>query len=505
MPELSFLIAHSLFGLFFVCALALWLYAVHAYWILWIIARNRKLAPTVRENSTPDTWPDVVTQIPLYNEANVAERVMRAVAAMEYPGCHTVQVLDDSTDETCAIVDAVADDLRCSGCDVEVVRRSSRTGFKAGALAEGMRHSTAPFLAVFDADFVPSRDFLLRTVGVMQSAPQVGFVQGRWTFLNEGDSILTRAQAIGLDSHFVLEQNARGSHPSLFMNFNGTAGVWRREAIDEAGGWSAATLTEDLDLSYRVQLCGWNGVFLKELQVPGELPATLAGFKSQQFRWAKGSAQTAIRLLPALLRAKLPIMTKVEAFVHLTHYAVHLFLLVIIILVPLIAAMGVNQEFFAEVGILIAFAAVAPAVFYAVGQALLHPDWPIRLLRIPAITIANMGLAISNARAVLEAIIGRQSSFIRTPKSGDCETRRYRVRFPVPPLAEIALGVYAGIGLWFAVEHRLWGIAYFCLLAVVALTTVGMFSLRELWQSRVRVKNSRDIPATSSLNPPITP
>lgn len=322
----------TLFGLIYLCAaLMLAVYALHAYGILGVLFRHTPKANRTRREcfvkgdqilQGRKNWPEVVTQIPLYNEANVATRIMRAAARMEYPGRHAIQVLDDSDDETRETVDRVAMELRREGKNVEVLRRPNRQGFKAGALAYGMEGCRAPFLAVFDADFVPEPDFLMRTVPFFFGDPVTGFVQGRWTFLNEADSLLTRAQGMGLDSHFAIEQDARSSHPAFFMNFNGTAGVWRRAAIESAGGWSAETLTEDLDLSYRVQLAGWRGVFLNDLPVPGELPARFSGFKSQQFRWAKGSMQTAVKLFPTLWCSNLPVTAKAEAFFHLDRKSV---------------------------------------------------------------------------------------------------------------------------------------------------------------------------------------
>lgn len=489
-----FLEAASLFYL--VAALALAAYALHAYGILAVLTRHvsgsRRSSRNLEQEGQAALrkaghWPDVITQLPIYNEANVAARVIRAAAAMDYPGRHTVQVLDDSDDETREVVDAVAEELRGEGKSVEVVRRADRTGFKAGALAHGMESSGAPLLAVFDADFVPPGNFLLRTVPYFSADEEVGFVQGRWSFLNERDSILTRAQGVGLDSHFAIEQSARCSHPAMFMNFNGTAGIWRRSAIDNAGGWSAETLTEDLDLSYRVQLAGWRGHYLNDLPVPGELPPTFAAYKSQQFRWAKGSMQTAVRLLPAIVRSKLPAIAKFEAFFHLTHYTVHPLLFLVVILAPLLAFAGGGVALPGIAGWILLLSAFAPTLFYGAGQAILHRDWPVRLLRLPALTLAGMGLAAANSRAIAEALIGHRSAFIRTPKRGDKESRRYRVKFPVPPAFEFALGLYALAGVWFAWRAGHTGIAHFGLLAAASFLYMGGLSLREIFQGRREV------------------
>ncbi len=473
---------------YLIAASALALYALHAYGILAVLIRyfsasctkNLSLEKVGRDILERDgIWPDVVTQLPLYNEANVAARVMRAAAAMEYPGRHLIQVLDDSDDETAAVVNAVAEDLRRDGHQIEVIRRVDRSGFKAGALAFGMSCDDAPFLAIFDADFVPPTDFLTRTVPIFFADQKAGFVQGRWTFFNGNDSILTRAQGVGLDSHFAIEQAARSSHPTMFMNFNGTAGIWRRSAIEDAGGWSSSTLTEDLDLSYRVQLQGWRGHYLNDLPVAGELPTTFSAYKSQQFRWAKGSMQTAIRLLPRIFHSEMSLIAKVEAFFHLTHYVVHPLLMILVLLAPILATAGGGLALPGSAGWILLVAAFAPTFFYAVGQGRLHRNWLLRLANLPTLTLAGMGLAATNARAIAEACLGHESAFIRTPKKGDQETRCYRVKFPVPPLFELALGFYSVAGVWFAWQAGHPGIAQFGLLAAASFFYMGSFSFCE--------------------------
>lgn len=274
-------------------------YAVHRLHLLRLRGRYVSPAP-----GKLDRWPDLTIQLPLYNETNVAERLIESAARLEYPGKLDIQVLDDSTDETTCLVTGAVERLRSSGIAIDHVRRGSRDGFKAGALALGMTRSTSELFAVFDADFVPPPDTLLRMVPEFADR-SVGMVQARWGHLNRGDGLLTRAQAIFLDAHFAIESAARYA-AGHFFNFNGTAGVWRRTAIEDAGGWSASTLTEDLDLSYRAQLAGWKFVFLQDVEVPAELPPTISAFQEQQFRWAKGSIQTARRLLVRILRAHIP-------------------------------------------------------------------------------------------------------------------------------------------------------------------------------------------------------
>ena len=331
--------AHLLFFFYAGASVGLFLYGANCYVMLALFLRShrasaRAAARTIAEAEArfvhPEGLPLVTTQIPLFNEANVAERAIRAAARIDYP-CdrHEIQVLDDSTDETREIVDRTVRELQARGHCIVVLRRTDRTGFKAGALAAALRVATGEFLAIFDADFVPPPRFLRDTLPFFLADDRMGLVQARWGHLNADDSVLTRAQAIGIDGHFTVEQSAR-TFNGLLMNFNGTAGIWRRRAILDAGGWSADTLTEDLDLSYRAQLAGWRTHFLSELEVPGELPDGVAAFKSQQFRWAKGSIQTAKKLLPRLWRDRdRSVWVKIQATLHLTHYAVHPLMLVV--------------------------------------------------------------------------------------------------------------------------------------------------------------------------------
>ncbi len=434
-------------ALYFLASAILLVYAANAYFMVWACLRNRRVL--AEKNSVTlgngqailneaGEWPSVTTQIPLFNEVAVADRVIRAVAAMTYPK-HDIQVLDDSTDETCAVVDRVAEELRRKGVHIEVIRRHVRTGYKAGALAEGLLRSQSGFLAIFDADFIPPPDFLLRTVPHLVASPRAGWVQARWGHLNEEETILTQAQAVGIDGHFAIDQGARGGGGSLYMNFNGTCGIWRRVAIEDAGGWTADTLTEDLDLSYRAQLRGWKGLYLPDVVVPGELPGDVAAFKSQQFRWAKGSIQTALKLAPALLRAKTSFLTKAQAWFHLTHYAIHpiilLFAATSMIMLWINPAPGRAWNIFALPVVLLS---LAPTAFYASGQWILHRDWPGRLLRLPILILAGIGLAISNSIAVYEAVAGKTTPFHRTPKQGDAQRRCYKAQASVSVLSEVA-------------------------------------------------------------------
>ncbi|HEY3756446.1 MAG TPA: glycosyltransferase [Opitutaceae bacterium] len=443
-----------LFAAYVTASLGLFVYGANCYVMVLLFLRTRRkaqhdsaavIAAEARRFERHDLLPMVTTQIPVYNEANVVERAMRAAAGIDYPrDRHEIQVLDDSTDETCAIVDRVAEELRRQGVDLAVVRRSQRQGFKAGALAAGLEIAKGEFVAIFDADFTPPSHFLRWTLPFFFRDPALALVQGRWGHLNDRESPLTRAQAMGIDGHFMIEQSAR-TFNGLLMNFNGTAGLWRRRAIDDAGGWENDTLTEDLDLSYRAQLAGWRTHFVSNLVVPGELPASVGAFKSQQFRWAKGSIQTACKLLPRVYRSPLPLWVKIQATLHLTHYVVHpLMLTVAILALPAMIQLSraVPTGWLILIVALLVISVLAPNSLYFASQRALYRDWARRLLWLPALTCLGVGIGVSNSRAVFEALVGKRSEFVRTPKRGDRAAKRYRVRGTVLPWIEVALGLY---------------------------------------------------------------
>lgn len=446
-------------GLYLLAAGTLMLYGLNCYAMIFLFRRRRRAAERrIREIGegagdlfAPDADPPTVTtQIAVFNELNVVERVVRAACAMRYPaGRHEIQVLDDSTDETGARLDALIGILRADGHDVRVIRRANRIGFKAGALAHGMATARGELLAVFDADFVPPPDYLLRTVPFFRADPELGLVQARWGHLNRRRSLLTRAQSVGIDGHFMVEQAARNWN-GLYMNFNGTAGIWRRSAIDAGGGWQWDTLTEDMDLSYRVQFAGWKTVFLPDLVVPAEIPEDVGAFKSQQFRWAKGSTQTALKLLPELFRRPDPPFRKIQAAFHMTHYFVHPMMLILSVLalpVLLLPNARLGPVLFGILAAALAISMMAPSALYLVSQRAAYRDWPVRILCLPILVVVGVGLAVSNSRAVAEALLGRESPFVRTPKRGEREVKRYRVGVPSLAGFEIGLGLYCAFSL----------------------------------------------------------
>jgi cellulose synthase/poly-beta-1,6-N-acetylglucosamine synthase-like glycosyltransferase len=396
-------------------------------------------------------YPYVVTQLPMYNEKTVAVRVIEAAAAMDYPHSrHEIQVLDDSTDETRTYVDQTAQKLRAQGVHISVIRRKDRIGYKAGALQYGLEQTNAEFVAIFDADFVPSRDFLKKSIFFFIDRPKLGLVQGRWGHLNSNSSLVTRGQAMGIDGHFMVEQAAR-SWNGLFMNFNGTAGIFRKEAIVSCGGWQHDTLTEDMDLSYRMQLKDWEAEYVPELVVPAELPEDINAYKNQQFRWAKGSIQTAIKIIPLLREKKLPFFTFFQSVMHLTHYTVHpLMVMLAILTMPVLFFVKVSMHpvMFGLVLFAMLLATSGPSSMYMISQHFLGNKIRRKILLIPAMMLIGTGLAVNNAKAVMEAFLHKESPFLRTPKKGQNSKSTYRPLKDITWIIEICLGIYCLVGVY---------------------------------------------------------
>jgi len=458
--------------------LALGILAIYSLHRLYLVRLRRSHAAGAAPPPTALHWPSVTVQLPLFNEPNVAARLIDAVAAIRYPGPFSIQLLDDSTDDTTAIVAERVAAHRARGIAIDHIRRSARDGYKAGALAHGMALTESELLAVFDADFVPAPDILERMVPHFGDAG-VGMVQARWTHLNRQQSLLTRVQAIYLDGHFAVESAARHLD-GRFFNFNGTAGIWRRKAIADAGGWSASTLTEDLDLSYRAQLAGWRFVFVPDVQVPAELPSTLSGFQEQQHRWAKGSIQTARKLLGEIARSNLPSRVKSEAFFHLTNNTAYLLTTVVaLLMVPAIVIrqrLGITWTLVFDVAL---FSASTGSVllFYIEGQRWAgRPRPPLREL----LGVLPIGVSISlrNSAAVLEGLVGRGGHFYRTPKQGS-RLAPMRERLPRLPVAEgLMAAFFAASAVSFAVARQ-WASLPFIFLFLGGYSYAVAQSLRE--------------------------
>ena len=364
-----------------------------------------------------DEDPMVTIQLPLYNEMYVIERLINAVCEIEYPKDKMeIQILDDSTDETTAIVAKIVEQKKHQGFDISHIRRGTREGYKAGALKEGMKIAKGEYIAIFDADFIPNKEFLKKTLSFFND-DKVGMVQTRWEHLNGDYSIITKAQALALDGHFVIEQSVRNKS-GFFINFNGTGGIWRKSCIEEAGNWHADTLTEDLDLSYRAQLMGWRFVFLKDFTSPAELPSEINALKSQQFRWTKGAVETAKKILPLVWKSKVPLRVKLQSTFHLTNNLVFPFILLAAILnVPLIFVKnsGSHEAYFAIMSLFV-LAFISSFLFYLYSQKDIRTDWRKKIVLFPLFMAGSMGLAVNNSRAVFEGLMNRKSEFVRTPK-----------------------------------------------------------------------------------------
>ena len=416
-----------------------------------------------------DDLPVVTVQLPLFNERYVAERLIDAVHRLDYPRDRLeVQVLDDSTDDTTARARKAVAQARDCGLDIRLIHRTERAGYKAGALQEGLQQARGELVAIFDADFLPTADFLRRTVHHFGDEG-VGMVQARWGYINREYSGLTRAQAVLLDGHFILEHTAR-NRSGRFFNFNGTAGIWRRRAIEDAGGWEHETLTEDLDLSYRAQLRGWRFVFLRDLIAPSELPVEMNAFKSQQHRWAKGSIQTAIKLLPQILRAPLPWHVKHEAFYHLTSNIAYLLMVLLALLMPLATIARLQQGWWIALAVdlpIFLGATFSIILFYWRSQREAGKSAGETLRLLPLVLGLGIGLSVNNAKAVVEALVGHQSPFVRTAKyaiqrNGEGWTSKlYNHR------STLICALELGLGLWFTVA----------IAAVLTHSLRGMFSL----------------------------
>lgn len=419
--------------------------------------------------------PTVTVQLPVYNELYVVERLIRKVAALNYPKEKLeIQVLDDSTDETTDIIQRCVREFRDRGLNIYSIHRKKRDGYKAGALKEGLRSAHGEFVAVFDADFLPDSDFLTKCIPHF-SAPRVGMVQTRWGHINENYSLLTKVIAIGIDGHFQIEQDSRYSS-GLFLNFNGTAGIWRRQCIEDAGGWQDDTLTEDLDLSYRAQLRGWKLVFLGDVVSPAEVPVQINAFKRQQFRWAKGSIQCSRKLLPGLLSSEFSIFKKFQALVHLTYYAVHpLMVMLLLLILPIIMLSGQHLSTLYYLNFL-SIGAFGPLSMYAISQRELYKGWKTRMKYLPVLTFLGTGISANNTKAVIEGLFNRKGTFQRTPKFGietdtdEWEGKKYKLSFPMITVIEAGLGAYALVALYFSLRAG----SYF-LVPFLSLYVIGYF------------------------------
>ncbi len=486
---------------YFVLLFILALYGLHRYEVIRTYYRHRRKLPKQPPRRF-EQLPPVTIQLPLYNERFVVERLLEAVLKIDYPRhLLQIQVLDDSTDDTHPFTERLVAGYRALGHPIEYRHRDNRVGFKAGALHEGLETATGELIAIFDADFVPPSDFLMRTVHYFAD-PRIGCLQTRWSYINRESNVLTECQAMLLDGHFVLEQAARCGR-GLFFNFNGTGGILRRAMIDDAGGWQHDTLTEDSDLSYRAQLRGWRFVYLPAIDCPSELPVEMYGFQVQQSRWAKGLTQCARKLLPDILRARLPWRVKLEAFFHLTpNISYPMMMVVSALMLPVMIVrfyMGWLQMVFLDLPLIVAsFWSIS--AFYLLAERELFPKrWRRAVFLLPALLATGVALTVINTRAVMEALLGIQTGFVRTPKYNlgnrqtRVETMKYRRRSGMLPFLEIAIGTYfLGMTL-FAIDIYNFFSVPFLLLFVAGYYWAGVGTLVQEYRDRLRLARRREL------------
>lgn len=483
----------------------LFVYGLNIFYLTFLARRYRHPDPVPPPLSM---LPMVTVQLPVYNERYVARRVVEAVAKLDWPAERLqIQVLDDSTDDTTAIISTVVQQLQQRGVNIEHIRRLHREGFKAGALAEGLRKASGEFIAIFDADFLPATDFLHKTIPHFHD-PQVAFVQTRWAHLNADYGLLTRLQSIAIDAHFAVEQFAR-NRAGFLMNFNGTGGVWRRTDIDLAGGWQADTLTEDLDLSYRVQFVEKGGVYLRDVEVPGEIPHTLNAFRRQQHRWARGSIECARKLLPRLARSEYSLQVKLQGLLHLTGYGIQLLMSLVVLSYPLLLITvepgDIYRPLYALTG-LFTLTFFAPTVYLITGQQALGKAWQTKLKDIVLLSLLGVGMMYHNAAAVLQGLFSRRkATFDRTPKYGILDASQpvaqpegYKLSLSPIVAFELVMVLVNGLTVYMALQQQNWTIAFYAaffmsgLIFVLSLNVIQ--EMRQWRASFLRQEHRRTFP-----------
>ena len=496
-----------LLGAFYiVISVAFFIFGFNLYHLSMITHRHGK-----RKETPPKLngeWPRVTVQLPIYNELYVAERLISVVAALQYPSEKLqIQVLDDSTDETKNLIANAVRRLQEEGVNIEHIHRINRTGFKAGALQNGLLKAAGEFIAIFDADFIPPEDFLIRTVPYLQN-PKIAFVQTRWGHVNRNYSWFTRLQAIMIDAHFMVEQFGR-SRGGYWFNFNGTAGIWRRQAMEDAGGWRADTLTEDLDLSYRAFLKGWEADYVREIEVPAELPVHFSGFRRQQHRWAKGSLECALNLVGRVCKSQTSLAVRLQALIHLSGYGVHLLLFITLLIYPGVVKIGLAYPRFQYLygfSFLLGITAFAPTLFFVLGQIqlkrLIWRQVPMILL----VSIIGSGMMFNTTRATWQIFSGRKDVFERTAKFGietkqqNWKAKRYQLRFDSIVYYELFFGMYALFTGVTALQNSNWGVGFYALFFATGLLLVSTITIvetiairhyREARKHKIAVENAQ--------------
>ena len=456
--------------------------------------RYRKFVPQPSARYSEAELPHITVQLPLFNELYVVDRLLKAITAIDYPREKLeIQVLDDSTDETVKVAEGVVAKYAAEGFDIHYIHRADRTGFKAGALENGNKSAKGELLAIFDADFVPKPDCLRKLVDFFTD-PMVGCAQMRWSHINGKYNLLTRLQTIMLDGHFVVEQTTR-NRTGGFFNFNGTAGIWRRQAIEMSGGWQHDTLTEDTDLSFRAQLMGWKFVYLLDEEAPAEIPVEINAFKAQQRRWAKGVMQVGLKLYPRIWLAPLPLRVKLEMFFRLTGNISYPLMIVASFLQFPLLLVRYNQPFYHLMVLdlpLLFFSSISVVLFYGSAVWYLDEKRAPRLLHLPLVMGLGIGLAFSNARAVLEALLGVKSEFVRTPKyrvedtttDATWKRKKYKRKRGLLPLLELGFALYFLLAIAYSARLHMWGTIPFLLLFFFGFGYMGVMSLLQTASGR---------------------
>lgn len=477
------------FDLFILSAIIITAYTCNFYYLAFLSRKRKEVFSTVDLGT-----PSVTIQLPIYNEKYVAKRLVDAICNIDYPKEKmSIMVLDDSDDDTVELVGNVVDDYKKQGFQIEHVRRGTRKGYKAGALQYAMQTTDTELVAIFDADFIPPPWFLKRAIPHF-SKSNIGLIQCRWGHVNENYSAITQAQALSLDFHFLIEQKAK-SNSHLFMNFNGTAGIWKRECIEDAGGWHSATLVEDLDLSYRAQMKGWKCVFLPDIVVDAELPVQMNAAKRQQFRWAKGSIQCAVKLLSDItLKRKVAVEAKIQAFIQLTRHIVYPLMLIQFLALPILLAGQVNLYVvsFLPAITIATYLAMGPGAYIMIMHSMYHKSWKSKAKILPALLVYNAGMSVNNTVAVFDAVLGKKNEFLRTPKYGiitrddDWRNKAYNLPFTQTTLLEIFFGVYGIMGIFIAIFSN-----NPVFVPIIALQAVGFFYIAYMSLSHTRFKRNK--------------
>ena len=477
------------FDLFIISAILITAYTCNFYYLVFLANKRKNIAKTIDIGT-----PSITIQLPIYNEKYVAKRLVDAVCNLDYPKDQmNIMVLDDSDDDTVDVLEKTVNYYKTQGFQIEHVRRGTRKGYKAGALKYAMQITDTELVAIFDADFIPPTWFLKRAIPHF-SKPNIGLIQCRWGHVNENYSTITQVQALSLDFHFLIEQKAK-SNSHLFMNFNGTAGIWKRDCIEDAGGWHTATLVEDLDLSYRAQMKGWKCVFLPDIVVDAELPAQMNAAKRQQFRWAKGSIQCATKLLfDITVKRKVSIEAKIQAFIQLTRHIVYPLMLIQFLALPILLAGQINLYVVSFLPIITfaTYLAMGPGAYILIIQNMYGKSWKSKAKLLPALLVYNAGMSVNNTVAVFDAIFGRKNEFLRTPKYGiinkndDWKGKAYNLPFTQTTLLEIFFGVYGTLAIFISIFSN-----NPIFVPIIAIQTLGFFYIAYMSLSHTQFKRNK--------------